>query len=200
MSAFAGGVSGILGSLAGEWASSKIGNVLINGIKIKCPVISSGLTSLAGGTVGGMIGGFSSCYLLTGDLGQAWKMSLNCAVSGGVIGGSIGAATGYFNIRGDVKRTRTSMPFNAEKESHYSVYLGFDPSTNEIKYVGMTGREVDVRFFEHFHSKTPRANLRFEPYVTGITKMEARILEQQLINQYGLLTLYNKISSIAPKY
>ncbi|MDC8098670.1 hypothetical protein [Chryseobacterium rhizosphaerae] len=47
-----------------------------------------------------------------------------------------------------------------------------------------------------------RASLLFETQVTGLTKAEARVIEQNFINQYGLQrnggALLNKINSIAP--
>lgn len=35
---------------------------------------------------------------------------------------------------------------------------------------------------------------------TGLSQTNAHIWEQNLINQYGLNNLYNKINSIAPRY
>ena len=94
-SSIAGGVSGAAGYAAGEWASSKIGDVLIGGFRVKSPVLSSGIKGLTGGTAGGFAGGFATGDIMTGDAGKAWEMSLQGAVVGGIQGGSLGAASGY---------------------------------------------------------------------------------------------------------
>ncbi len=85
----------------------------------------------------------------------------------------------------------------------YSVYTGMDADGN-VKYVGITGRDPEVRFKEHKKSKTERAGLEFYPIenLQGLTKEQARIQEQLLINQHGLGkdggVLLNKINSISP--
>lgn len=85
---------------------------------------------------------------------------------------------------------------------NYSVYKGIDEATGKVKYVGITSREPHVRFEEHLRSKTPRSSLLYETVTGayGLSKTNARIWEQNLINQYGLENLYNKINSISPSY
>lgn len=78
--------------------------------------------------------------------------------------------------------------------------MGVDPGTDDVKYVGITGREPEIRWNEHLNSQTERATLDYQVFDSGYTKLEARIVEQFLINQYGLNYLYNKINSIAPRY
>ena len=69
-----------------------------------------------------------------------------------------------------------------------------------IRYIGRTGREATKRFCEH---KEVEKGI-FEAVEQGLTKLESRILEQNLINLYGLEKnggqLVNKINSIAQKY
>jgi hypothetical protein len=89
--------------------------------------------------------------------------------------------------------------------SKYLVYQGVDIA-GDIRYIGMTGREASIRFGEHTMSGSSNSFLRFSVVegATNLTKMEARILEQTLINQYGLVKnggqLLNKINSISPKF
>ncbi len=95
--------------------------------------------------------------------------------------------------------------FAADEGGDYSVYRGVDRTTGEVKYIGITERDPQVRWAEHLNSNTPRADLRFElvPDVPrGISRLNGRIWEQTLINQYGgpRNVLYNQINSIAPKY
>ena len=88
------------------------------------------------------------------------------------------------------------------KANHYSVYQGINKETGEVKYVGMTGRNPEVRWGEHKRSGTPKAELEYSIVKGGmnLSRQQARILEQQLINQNGLPNLYNRINSISPKY
>lgn len=92
----------------------------------------------------------------------------------------------------------------AENAGRYSVSTGKDADGN-VKYIGITGRDPEVRFNEHINSGTNRATLDYKVSEgkTGLTKAEARRQEQLLINQYGLEKdggqLYNKINSISPK-
>ena len=80
------------------------------------------------------------------------------------------------------------------------MYIGTDPVSGEDKYVGMTGRNPEVRWAEHYTSGTERSILKYKPLASGLTKIEARIMEQTLMIQYGIGTLYNKINSIAPRF
>lgn len=66
-------------------------------------------------------------------------------------------------------------------------------------------RDCPKSFGEHLSSGTAKSFLRYEvvPGATNLSRTEARVWEQTLINQYGLQKngglLLNKINSIAPK-
>jgi RHS repeat-associated protein len=85
------------------------------------------------------------------------------------------------------------------------VYEGLD-ATGTIRYVGITARDAAIRFGEHLNLGTARSLLDYRVIegATGLTKIQARVWEQTLINQYGLQKngglLLNKINSIASKY
>lgn len=74
-----------------------------------------------------------------------------------------------------------------------------------VRYVGITQREPEIRFSEHLNSGTARSSLDYYTIDgTGqLTRIQARIIEQQLINKFGLFkyegSLFNKINSISPK-
>ncbi len=92
------------------------------------------------------------------------------------------------------------------RKSSYLVYQGFN-AAGEIKYVGITKRAASVRFGEHLNSVgTGKELLRYEVIdgATGLSRNAARVMEQTMINQYGLQKnggiLLNQINSIAPKY
>ena len=99
----------------------------------------------------------------------------------------------------------------ANLKNTYSVYVGRDSEGN-IRYIGITNRPVEVRGAEHLRSKTPRATLDFKALeqeniisefgvINGkMGRNSAAIIEQTLMNRYGLLQQYNQINSIAPKY
>jgi len=110
-------------------------------------------------------------------------------------------------------RLRPSLPskisglgeVNAAKGGSHLVYEGLD-AAGKVRYTGVTGRDAAVRFGEHLNSGTARSLLDYRVIdgATGLSKMQTRIWEQTLINQYGLQKnggmLLNKINSIAPKY
>jgi len=91
------------------------------------------------------------------------------------------------------------------KAGSHLVYQGID-AAGVVKYVGITGREATERFLEHQASIGTGKELLNYSVIEGATqlgKTEARVLEQKLINQYGLGKdggqLLNKINSIAEK-
>ncbi len=86
------------------------------------------------------------------------------------------------------------------------VYRGID-AAGVVRYVGITERNATVRFGEHAVSiGTGREFLKYSVIdgATGLSRIDARIWEQTLINQYGLEKngglLLNKVNSIAPRY
>lgn len=95
-----------------------------------------------------------------------------------------------------------SRPSNLVEDEggSYSVYEGRDPKTGEVKYVGITKRDPRVRWAEHQRSGTPRAELIYKTVdgASGLSNINGRIWEQDLINYYKLENLYNQINSIAP--
>ncbi len=108
-------------------------------------------------------------------------------------------------VKGLASLASTAFSRVAAKTGTYSVYQGLDAAAS-IRYVGITSRDPAVRFAEHVASGTARSALGYEVIngATGLTRTQARIWEQTLINQYGLQKngglLFNKINSIAPKY
>lgn len=92
----------------------------------------------------------------------------------------------------------------AAAEGTYSVYQGLDAAGN-IRYAGITSRNPALRFAEHAAAGGEKGSLIFQEIkgATGLSKSGARVMEQNLINQWGLQKnggqLLNKINSIAPK-
>lgn len=90
-------------------------------------------------------------------------------------------------------------------EGTNSVYMGID-NMGTPRYVGITQRDPFIRFAEHLNSSSNRALLQYNPIygAQGLSRIQARIIEQRLINSYGLGNsgglLINKINSISPRY
>jgi RHS repeat-associated protein len=74
-------------------------------------------------------------------------------------------------------------------------YYGFEGST--VKYVGISNNP-QVRFNVHWRSSTPRANLYYEAQIRFNSRLEARMWEQQNINNFGLKNLLNQRNEIRP--
>ena len=81
------------------------------------------------------------------------------------------------------------------------VYRGFN-KTGVVEYIGITRRSPSIRFGEHLSSASTKSLLRYEvvPGAVNLSRTEARIWEQSLINEHGLDNLLNMRNSIAPKY
>jgi RHS repeat-associated protein len=84
------------------------------------------------------------------------------------------------------------------------VYQGLD-SAGVVRYVGITMRDAAIRFNEHLNSiGTGKEFLRYDVIdgAVNLLRSEAKAIEQQLIDQYGLGKnggqLLNKYNSIAP--
>jgi hypothetical protein len=89
----------------------------------------------------------------------------------------------------------------AAKGGSNVVYQGIDKATNTVKYVGITERSAVVRWGEHYASGTGKALLEYQvvPGATNLSRIEARVWEQNLINHHGLENLLNVRNSIASK-
>lgn len=223
-----GGVAAGAGAAAGVAAAVGFGGMM----SVTAAQMAAASTGFIPGATIGAAGGATSGFVLnTGNslmdgerFGGALQSGLMAGITGGVFGGLTGGLiggaqalqhgrnfwTGKATNRGLVSTNTTSTIKNnvgkgdSKDKNTYSVYQGLDKEGN-TKYVGITKRDPAVRFSEHLSSGTNRAKLEY--YVideaTKLNKMDARILEQNLINKYGLSKdggrLYNMINSISPK-
>ena len=103
-------------------------------------------------------------------LGQGWGGAKSGWIAGAIGGMGSGLREAY--KAGENPWTGKS---NTSTGSH-SVYQGLDADGN-VKYVGITERDLNVRFDEHLSSGTERAGLKYEPIKSGLTKTQARIME-----------------------
>ena len=198
--AYIGGeIGGAISRVAGDWLSGIASPVLRNALP---NMIGGGVSGFAVGAGFSLFGGASFKEAMSeGGKGAAFGAALG-AISGTVKGIRYGRENGVNPWTGASLAKPAYGPSNlvADNGGSYSVYQGRDPLTGEVKYVGITKRDPQARFYEHLHSNSPRADLLYNPIAGGLSKTNAHIWEQNLINQYGLDNLYNQINSIAPKY
>ena len=175
----------------------------------------------------GSIVGFGFGSVLSLGQGNSFGQAFGDGLNDAAMGFTVGAIGGFGNAVIEQRQAKTMSildalePNNIDAEQivkevlsssktplgsgDNSVYLGTDDN-GIVRYVGITAREPSIRFSEHLHSKTNRATLRYHTIDrTGqLSRMQALIMEQRLINIYGLGKngglLYNKINSISPKY
>ncbi len=126
-------------------------------------------------------------------------------ITGRICAGAIEFFMSAFMGGGEVGLIRSTFTKAATTATNV-VYQGIDAS-NIVRYIGITERDAAIRFAEHAASLgTGKENLIYRAIygAEGLTRIDARIWEQNLINQYGLGKngglLLNKINSIAPKY
>lgn len=96
MGGMVGGVSGMAGFAAGQYASSAASAIAVNGLHLGTQSALTGLIAgAAGGAAGGFAGGFAGGLLTTGDPGAAFKAGLQGMAMGAGIGAAAGAVGGY---------------------------------------------------------------------------------------------------------
>lgn len=94
---------------------------------------------------------------------------------------------------------------NADDQRNYGVYTLRDRPTDDVLYVGITRRDMDVRFNEHLRDPDKEGfDFRIQPEARGLTYPQARAVEQDLIERYGGAQsmggrLLNKINSVSPR-
>ena len=210
-----GGVGGFIGGSLGSWAN---GGSFVEGLK--AGGISLGFGLVSGAVIGGSVQGFISLAkgynFWTGRplipdpaaiAAKATAEASNNAQARAIGNARTPGTEGPINPASQAATNAASPPTAnaATQNGTNSVYQGADRAGN-IKYVGITKRAPAVRFAEHLNSGTARSALEYEVVngASGLSRINARILEQSLINQYGLRgnggNLLNIRNSIAPQY
>ena len=87
---------------------------------------------------------------------------------------------------------------NPNNLRNYTVYVIVKKGTIDVVYVGITKR-YSSRKSQHNKKRFPASKFTMMPIATGLTKNEARAMEQTIITAYTLDTLINMINSISPK-
>jgi hypothetical protein len=198
---FDGIIGGFTSKIAGHYGeklSKPIDNLFG---KIESPILKNILASeMVGVPFGGLMGGLGAL----GDNDPTTNF-WDGAWQGVKMGFATSAISGIGNaVQYSIDNKVNFFTGKSTLKGNYTVYQGIDPATNDTKYVGITKRNPQERWNEHLNSGTNKAGLRYQTIETGLTKIDARIMEQSLINQYGLGknggSLYNNINSISPRY
>ena len=204
---FLAGSAGGAGGAAVSAPLQSLGNHLFFGDPLMSP--SEYLIAVA---AGGLIGGVTNGVQALANGRNFWNGELNQTPQWGITSNSE-VLNQYKSIddrhiQNDASkatervanRTMSSNSF-PEGNGTNSAYYGVDKE-GHVKYVGITKREPDIRFHEHWNSSTPRSNLTYHIVnnATGLSRIQARIIEQNLINNFQMSNLYNKINSISPRY
>lgn len=135
--------------------------------------------------------------------GESFGNSLVNGLKGAAVDAAFGGLTG--GVTGGVKAHNQNLNvLDGSEKKVYTGYFGFD-NKGTVRYVGITSRDdPNIRFTEHFNSKTDRALLYYESQRNFNSRLEARIWEQTKINLYGMKKygglLLNKRNEIARKY
>lgn len=201
-----GAVAGGVGAAVGIGAAVGFGSML----SVTAASFTAATTGFIKGAIVGAASGAASGFVLdTGNsliggnnLGNALLNGLKGAGSGALSGAVIGGvAGGHRALKEGVNFWTGSTP---DPNKHFVGYYGINRETGEVQYVGMTGRDPEIRFTEHLKSGTNRASLKYVPMKHNMTKIEARIWEQIQINKYGMEKngglLFNLRNEISPKY
>ena len=155
-------------------------------------------TGLSNGLSGFSLGFGMGMLSTKGD----FKASIKSGLKSGAFGLGTGLAFGAIEGTREAYRAHED-PFTGEASASgtgkYTVYQGFDEA-GDVKYVGITRRNPEIRWAEHLGSDTLRSTLEYRVKYTNLSWFQARIMEQSLINQYGVNNLYNSINSISPRY
>ena len=109
-----GGVAGIAGYGAGQWASSNLGGVVINGFGINSQSVwAHTINGAIGGAIGGYAGGFTGGFLMAGDIMMAHQSGMQGLKFGASIGAGTGFAGGLFSAQHDGLNPWTGKPKNS---------------------------------------------------------------------------------------
>lgn len=208
-------MTSIMGAAIGVYFEKTI-NSLTSGISDE--LLRSTVNGALSNATSGMLWGTGAALGRGENIGDALVSGLHEAGIGIVSGAVSGLGNGISEMRNArkdaslkidsqpdpnaiVRETLTSSATPKETGTN-SVYVGIDNERN-VRYVGITQRDPKVRFSEHQHSDSPRNDLTYKTLSgTGkLSRIQARIIEQKIINAYGRKNyggqLYNEANSLS---
>jgi len=177
-----------------------------NGYYSSTLVISASITTLLSGKLSSLMTGISaSMASLKIAISTSWIIALCVAAAAIAITGIIytvnklkSLSSSAQSVVSSTKSKVKSGGLNPNKLKNYTVYVIVYKNTTDVVYVGMT-KNYTARKNKHTSKKFPKTKYTMMPIATGLSKSQARALEQTLITAYTLDTLENMINSISPK-
>jgi len=176
-----GAVSGAMGAAAG-YTVSNWGNLSWGGLG------TAALTGAVSGAVGGALG------YGAGKLLSAGAKAIGGAITNKAAGSAV-AASGK-QIGNAVFKSQTAAYRSATPPLGNTVYQAINKITNKVEYIGITNN-IERRTTEQLASKG--INIKPIKGLTNLSREDARLVEQRLIEEHGLGNLLNKINSISTK-
>ena len=134
VSAAVGGVSGLAGYGAGQWAVKNLSAPLVNELGLSSQsMFSTGINGTVGGAVGGYAGSFTGGFLMSGgNLATALDSGIKGIATGAVVGAGTGLGMGYINAKQNNLNPITGRSLKANPQSG----IGF-------KSLGAAGKGFD---------------------------------------------------------
>lgn len=169
-------------------------------------ILSSSLIYQLSGTLSGLIASTASTIAsIKSAIATAWLPILALALVAVAIIGIVYAVNLVKNLIIDANRAKSfvnskvkSGGISEKQLNNYTVYVIVKKGTTDVHYVGMT-KNFSSRKNAHNKGKFPKRKFDMIPIVTGLSRADARALEQALITAFTLQALENMINSIAMK-
>ena len=168
-------------------------------------VLSGSLTASLSGALTGIMTGISAAIAgIKTAIAMSWFVPVCIAATAIAIVGIVYVVKKVTSLMkfatkaiSAVKAKVKAKGINEKKLSNYSVYVIVRNKTTDVVYVGITKR-YSSRKSAH-KKRFPKNKYTMMPVATGLTKAQARAMEQTIISAYTLDTLKNLINSISPK-
>ena len=171
-------------------------------------VLNASVTATMSGALPGIMSGISaSLASIKAAIASSWFIPVCIAAAVIAVSGIIYVVNRVVALTVLVAQTISAVKEKAKAEGinpnnlrHYTVYVIVKKGTIDVVYVGIT-KNYSARKRQHTSpgKRFPTNKYTMMPIATGLTKEEARAMEQTIITAYTLDTLVNMINSISPK-
>lgn len=171
-------------------------------------VLKSSVTATMSGALPGIMTGISaSLASVKAAIASSWFIPVCIAAAIIAIAGIIYVVNRVVALTALASQTIAAVKakakaggINPNNLRQYTVYIIVRKGTIDVVYVGIT-KNYSARKRQHTSpgKRFPTSKYTMMPIKTGLTKNEARAMEQTIITAYTLDTLVNMINSISPK-
>ena len=168
-------------------------------------VLKASVTATMSGALPGIMSGISaSLASVKAAIASSWFIPVCIAAAIIAIAGIIYVVNRVVALTALASQTIAAVKAKAKAGGinpnnlwNYTVYVIVIKDTIDVVYVGITMR-FNMRQRQH-QKRFPKNKYTMMPVATGLTKSQARAMEQTIITAYTLDTLVNIINSISPK-